>query len=243
MDKKLFLTVIIILISMFISLCDDSPSKSIEEYKCEYLYPIKSGNYWKYSKAINENKNPDTMKIFIQSTFDLNIEEEQFNAGIQQNLFHSLNYSNDFSTIMCNTDDGVYSLGSIYLNDTITINPILKFKYPVELGDKWEFPVLNHFYYSETQKFLDTTYVECIAENFDINTPVDTFSTIVYYYSLSQGSDVQCLSHYFYYFSPGFAMVALEIYSSPDSIYSFDNRDSQDLNTKYELIDYNIDNK
>lgn len=223
--------------------CGNNPTKSMESSLEEYLFPIGVGNSWKYLKFFNSPEIQDTLILNVHSHISIMTDKNDYIAGVFNRRYSSGAYISFKSDIEWNGQKGLYTLGSISRDDTIIVNKILKFKYPVKVGDKWEYPILNHYHYIDTQKFIDTTHIECVAENYKIETSIDTYNTIVYYYPLHQVADVICLDHYFYYFCPGIGMIKQEIYSSPDSIYLFENRKLTDLNSKFELIEYHLNDE
>ncbi len=233
-------TIVTCIVFMIIYNCGESPNKSTHLKNSINIKPIVIGNSWKFSKYLISETHPDTMKEIIYSIEEFKIEGKKYNAGIAHKSFYSINYINDISEIQWNGQDGLYTLGSLSQDDTILFSPKLKYKHPVKIGEEWEYPLLNHLYYLETNEFSDTLNIKCVETDYIISTQLDTFKTIVYYYSLRPYPDIHCKNHYFLYFCPEIGKIREEYYSSPKSDYNFKQRDEADLKIRYNLIEYHL---
>ncbi len=245
--KKIFITLLIFMISIFMIYCEENPNKHEKKEECikyggDYIKPIELDNYWIFSQKSYANgepdyRDPDTLKEIIESMIEVKIGNIDYIGRVSQMIYPDNNYR-EVSAIQWNGPKGLYDLGMITPTDTFLIEPILRYKYPVNIGEKWNVSVISYGYDDERISIIDTMTIRCVAKDYQFITPVDTFRTIVYYYAKEIAEGALYLRHCFMYYCPGISMVGAEFYQSTDSIYYFDQKITDEMHIRIELIDY-----
>ncbi|MBC8525285.1 MAG: hypothetical protein H8D22_00190 [Candidatus Cloacimonetes bacterium] len=161
--------IFIILFSLLLTLScgEDNPPP-----EPEIIWSLQTGNNWTYvdSLFIRDSVKVDTVFCEIDSigNIDYNgelipvsfLREEIINDKIQTDSLIKYLYRNE--------DDGLYSYGKIIESVDTTYSYIsrnLKFKFPVNIGDKWE---------------CNSDTMECISKDMDFLTPNGSFKCYVY---------------------------------------------------------------
>ena len=224
------------LVLLFVS-CDQGPGTAPKEEQCravagDVIQPLAKGNYWqKVKHAVPESTVIDTIRSSIEGVLPVNVNDNTYNA-------YKRKRNGGFERLFWNGPKGLYTLGMIASNDTMRIEPKLKYKYPVSVGEEW------HTLNIQWDKFngvtiRDTLTYEAVKTGEKFITQLDTFDTVVYHWYAQQAlPDVSSYWHIFEYYAPGIGHVGTRLYSHEDTSYSYGDREEMDLRTETELIDY-----
>lgn len=184
----------LIFITIFIISCSDEKDKNEPiDYNTNGIIPLKIGNYWKYESQTYFTKDSlptysyDNLSVFG----DTNIDGTKY--------YFVLNINNEY-TASTNKEDGYY----YHSFDNIKNNDFLYYRYPCNIGDKWDMVIFS-------DEDLDEKY--CIVKSLNkvVTVPFGTFECINY-----EVSEVQRYQHltmidiYSYYISPGVGFIKLE---------------------------------
>lgn len=110
-----------------------------------------------------------------------------------------------------NDNEGLHLVGGISSHDTM-VTKYLERKYPVNVGDTWEFQELQYGIFQGRGKFVFSEYtlqIRCIATDQPFETPAGTFRCYVYYYIKPLDGVVRKRENFVYY-APGIGMVGWE---------------------------------
>ena len=247
---------------LLLSACDDNdlpptvPDEDIDltiGVICEpdtgmVLMPLAAGNYWLMEiQAYNDSlfRWADTAKSVITELYAGAYIDSAYCTGVEEYYYNYRDEQPDHRQFLYrNGADGLYKMGEMTTDDTL-IAPRFLHKYPVEVGDNWsnsEISGLASPGLASNAKPTVTNY-RCVAIDEPFNTPLGTYSCIVYAASYSLGDDVLQWSHYFFYFVPGIGPVGVETYYASGTTYSWDNRQIRELKRRKELIEYQVSNE
>ena len=230
-----FLSLLLILISCdnvtdISDITDVLDTTDIEEICMEYgedvLLPSELGNTWEYWIWGDFEDLVDTVTYSIIDTLTINYEGIDYHCFIPQ----WENYSYEAKWLYYNGEDGLYLMGGLDDEDTLIL-PALLCKYPVEVGDSWEYP---RIVYLPRIKFWlkDTMKVECVGKDEEFITSLDTFSTYVYRKSVESGEGLENdvpPDIYYDHYCPGIGIVGNIRQSEEIGIH---------ITGEYKLIDY-----
>jgi len=234
-------------IFLFIFSCINSSTDNNEENECrpiaeDVLEPHAAGNFWErvqlaYSDGDIETGLTDTGRIVIEKLLPVEIGGISYKVGVSR-VIYSGNISGEDANLSWNGPTGLYSLGMIAFDDTLIVEPYLRCKYPVEVGEHWPVYITSYDPYESNFFVKDTLTYTCVKKNEPFITPIDTFNTIVYHYFYKPADDVISYWHTFQYYSPGIGPVGTEVYSSFYTTYSYENRKLRELKFRLQMIDY-----
>jgi len=245
-DMKHLKILSLILLILFIG-CPDSPNNNDENEDClkyveGFLEPISEGNYWEreqlayYAGQIDSSLTL-TGRIVIERIISLLINNTVYLVGLQRVIYPG-DIPNAVANLLWNGPNGLYYLGMIAPDDTLILEPSIRYMYPVDVGENWPVQCYDYDPYEKKIYLSDTLVYTCVAQNEPFITPIDTFNTIVYHYYYHPAEDILEFWHSFQYFSPGIGPVGTEVYSSFDTIYPYKSRNVKDLDLIIRLTDY-----
>ena len=243
---KSFVFYSLIFAFLFFSCCK-SPTGNNKGDECKkfvegILYPLAEGNYWarqlqSYYAGQLEPEWTDTVRIIVEEMLPVKVGGGAYLTGMIRVVYRG-DIPDLTGILRWNGPQGFYTLGMVAPTDTFITEPVLEYKYPVEVGESWQVPVLVYNPYEGGIFFGDTLTYACAAEDEPFATPLDTFQTVVYHYYYHPVEDVLAYWHFFQYVAPGVGPVGTAGYSSFDSDYLYEQRQLRDLIFTYTLIDY-----
>lgn len=176
----------------------------------DWLIPLTPGNYWEYK--VESLFDEDTIPLI--TTYNTHRILENFNALLECNMYETVIYDRGLSAgeqwIYWQDSTGYYSLGGLSENDTLFYKTLIT-KYPVNVGDQWEIPMVT--YNRNSRKFIihDTTYTySCTSINEELSTPAGVFNCYVFYHRKSIGDDVIGVYDIYDYLVPHIGLVGQE---------------------------------
>jgi hypothetical protein len=150
------------------------------------IVPLKVGYYWEYKTYALREDSSTGLEIERASwkVTRTSLDPSHVNQGP---LFHRVfinpydNSRSEFEWLYRNYTDGLYQMGGTMPSDSI-YTKILLYKYPAQKGETWKSPHL--VYDLQQRKYLipDTIAYTCVDTNAVFETPLGTFSCVVYYH-------------------------------------------------------------
>lgn len=210
-------TVALISLSLFMAGACNNRNPTSSEMQEAVLMPLTTGNTWLYQTQLFISGDPvegltDSTGSRIIGQTQVSFEGQMIEVGIQEFFDPASGQAREAKWLTWNGPDGLYSLGGISIRDTL-VRKVLKLKFPVEVGESWQFPSLA--YDLGERKFVldDTLTFTCVSTDTPFVTLVDTFQCYVYKYSQRPEEDVLEIWDYFFYYTPGVGLVGTEIRS------------------------------
>lgn len=233
-----------------IAACDaTTPEESLPEPEPEncldrvngVFEPMQKDNYWTYRTdsyfdGEREEGRSRTSRIAVEDVHELRINDGAYIASEQRVSREGL--AEPVSTLWWNGPDGHYTLGMYAPADTFLMAPGLWFKYPAEVGDRWQAPNLLHDRSTGTIAPNDSLPISVAAVDVPFETPVDTFETIAYFHAERQAYDVAGYWQTLTFYRPGIGLVGREVYLGFDSTAAFDELDLFYLRYRQVLTEY-----
>jgi hypothetical protein len=196
---------------LFLLSCNGSSTGNDKE-EClkqgpDVLLPLTVGNYWNYS---TQYMWADSMKLCVSHKMKVDYEGEELDAYVWGRENWNINW------LYMNKDDGLYLVGGYTEYDTL-IHPTLRFKYPVNKGETWQYPRMVYHLYENKFYIKDTLTYTCVDTDFTVHTSIDSFSTNVYLFKLKPAPDVLAKELHYYYFSPSHGYIYNKLSSDLDT--------------------------
>ncbi|MBC8346450.1 MAG: hypothetical protein ISR82_00490 [Candidatus Marinimicrobia bacterium] len=228
---------LILLACLFIS-CDKPPKYEQCDGCCllaeDGLVPLSVGNYWAYQQKAYLGEDiiieGSTVTFYGEIVGDtiITFDGHSHQTAIW-NWFNPPSHDpTPYKWLYSNCKDGLFRVGGIAPVDTL-FRKNLYLKYPTQLGDKWEFPLLTYDFHTKEFLFTDTLTYTCMATNEPFETPAGSFSCYVYHYRKKQAEDVLTISDIYLYYVPGLGRVGSEL------------KDNGVLKYRQVLYDYHLD--
>ncbi|MDL1867658.1 hypothetical protein FBR06_10600 [Betaproteobacteria bacterium PRO4] len=199
----------------------DVPEKPLaldlpEELNTDVLVPLTVGNWWRYETTTyrlgsNEPGRKDSSMWRIHADTLLTYEGQSFTAAISGWYYEKEDIVHDTRWLYINDSAGLNIGGGITSHDTM-ITKYIERKYPVNVGDAWEFQELLYGIFQGQGKFAFSEYtvhVSCLATDQPFETSVGVFQCHVYHFKIPI-EDVYTKREYFVYYVPGIGRVGWE---------------------------------
>lgn len=205
------------------------------------FFPIAEGNTWKmevnyYNDGKIDSTKIDTYTICLENVYQEVVNDNNENIGIE---YYVSEEPDEFGRLFFQNLSGIYDLGFFFYDSLVYHDPVLTYKYPVNVGDTWS---VRRYTPKKIAPWLtDRGLVEysCVAVYETYITPNNTFTTTVYYYLTKFGINGYH-QHTFEYFSHGIGKVGMEIYLSNDTTYAYNQRGSSDLHSSLKLVEFDL---
>jgi len=164
-----------IILGTIFSLCFmiiTSCSSSTDPATPNIIWNLQTGNNWTFTDQFMypDSVFVDTVFVEISKHHSFNYQNSELIAACLRESSYSMQQTPEQITyqLFNNNDDGLYSYGNLIEQADSTILEIsinLLFKFPVEIGDIWQFNSNN---------------IECTSHDEPFNTPYGDFSCYVY---------------------------------------------------------------
>ncbi len=175
-----------------------------EVLNTDVLIPLTTGNWWKYVTTSRPG-NKDSSEWRVHANILLTYEGQSFIAAISGWYYEKEDISNDIRWICMNDSAGLNIVGGISSYDMV-VTKYMERKYPVNMGDAWEFQELQYDAYQRKFGFYDTLRVSCLATAQPFETPAGVFQCYVYYFKKPL-EHALAKREYFIYYAPGIGRV------------------------------------
>lgn len=176
------------------------------------IHPLKVGYYWHY-KTVALNEDSTEGNEIEQVRFE--ITRRSSNPQIpDEPLFHKIfvnpytNGRSEFEWLYRNYEDGLYLMGGKMSTDSVYTR-IRLFRYPAAKGESWTSPHLVYNLIDREYQIRDSTAYTCVDTNAVFETPLRTFSCVVYYHRESLDDDVSAKSDVYEFYSSGVGLVGI----------------------------------
>lgn len=213
-SKKSGLVAIFVLASALVN-CHHSTEPEpdpIDNVVSQGIHPLKVGYYWHY-KTVALNEDSTEGNEIEQVRFE--ITRRSSNPQIpDEPLFHKVfvnpytNGRSEFEWLYRNYDDGLYLMGGKMSTDSVYAG-IRLFKHPAAKGESWTSPHLLYNLIEREYQIPDSTVYTCIDTNAVFETPLGTFSCVVYYHRELLDEDVSAKSDLYEYYSSEVGLVGI----------------------------------
>ena len=217
-----------------------NPEHGCKKFVDEF-FPIAEGNYWKmdvkyYLAGIVDTTRTDTYTICLENIYQKEVDGRKVNIGEESLLSDE---PDEIRRLFFQNSSGMYNIGFYIYDSLIYHDPTVAYKYPVSEGETWS--IRRYTPMSIAPWLTDRGLIEytCVACDEPYVTPVDTFSTTVYYHLTLFGLNGYH-EHTYEYFAYGIGKVGMESYISFDSTYTYEQRSRLDLHHSLKLFDYCI---
>ena len=215
-----------------------NPEQGCKKFVDEF-FPIAEGNYWKmdvnyYSAGIIDTTRTDTYTICLENVYQKEVDGIDVNIGEESYLSDG---PDEIRRLFFQNSSGISKVGYYIYDSLVYHDPSITYKYPVTANETWS--VRQYTPMRIAPWLTDRGCIEysCVATDETFITPVDTFSTTVYYYLTLFGLNGYH-QHTYEYFAYGIGKVGMEIYLSSDSTYTYEQRNRLDLHSSLKLFDY-----
>lgn len=176
-----------------------------EVLNTDVLVPLTVGNWWKYETTRMVSGNKDSSMWRVHADTSLTYEGQTFSAAISGWYYEKDSTVRDTRWLYMNDGSGLNIVGGISSHDTL-VTKYVERKYPANVGDAWEFQVLEYDIYQRKFGLYDTLRVICLATDQPFETPAGIFQCHVYYYITPLQGALGKREHFVYYM-PGIGMV------------------------------------
>lgn len=182
-------------------------SGSVTKYNpgADVICPLYVGISWTYidstfnSSGVFTSRDSSRLGIVGKGTF--NYQSQSIELFYWNWINIKTNKPQSFSWLMRNDNDGLNCYGGYFRNQPSTLKKSIGQKFPVNVGDTWDYPRWTFnvrdsvFYISDTSKF------SCLATNQIYRTPAGDFSCYVYTYQRKYTLNNQQMTddNYLYY--------------------------------------------
>lgn len=205
----------------------------------DVFFPIAEGNYWKmdvnyYSSGIIDTARTDTYTICLENIYQKEFDGIQVSIGEESYLSDE---PDEIRRLFFQNSSGIYNTGFYIYDSLVYHDPTVAYKYPVTAGETWS--TRSYTPLRIAPWLTDRGFIEysCVAVDEPYVTPIDTFSTTVYYHLTLFGLNGYH-EHTYEYFANGIGKVGMEIYLSTDSTYTYEQRNRSDMHSSLKLFDY-----
>lgn len=185
------------------------------------ILPLQVGYYWKYKNyylksdgSISGEGIEEDYRITKYSSIRFGTEEYKVFHRISGYFDPTINqyrYGSD-EWLLRNFDSGLYLMGGKYRNDSI-YTKLIWYKYPVKKGDTWKSPHLVYDLVEQKYIIKDSTTYTCTETDALFETPLGSFTCIVYYHRVRiHDYDVDDTKDYYEYYKSGIGKVGVVTY-------------------------------
>ncbi|MFQ5730276.1 MAG: hypothetical protein ACE5GN_07940, partial [Waddliaceae bacterium] len=181
----------------------------------DVLVPLAVGNHWAYQNSVFIGDRrieglTDSVVVRIIGQTTVTFEGQSFDIFIREFFHPRTNTAREAKWFDWNGEDGFYLLGGMSSTDTL-VHKVLQLKFPVEVGESWQVPLLVYNLIERRFMFEDTLTFTSVTTDTAFETLVGTFQCHVYHYQRSQGEDILLLEDVFDYYAPGQGFVGREV--------------------------------
>lgn len=229
--------ILVVVLALLINSCFN-PEQGCKKFVDEF-FPIAEGNRWEYNTDNFNDGILDTTRQYSHTRGFEEVYREKINNNNEDIGIEYLisDEPDEIGWIAYQNSSGIFELG-FYFNDSLVYHePVLIYKYPVNVNDSW---LVRRY----TPKLIEPWLTDrgnikfsCVATDEPFITPADTFFTTVYHYLTLYGLDGYH-QHTYEYFSYGIGKVGMEIYLSTDTTYNYSQKNHLDLHRRITLVDY-----
>lgn len=184
--------VVILVFTMPLFSCNNTEPEEVikPEFENNGLLPLKVGNYWKYKVEFLKS---DGSFFYDGLPFEIRINRQTVKNEMvpyYSRVYVDQNGKADtLEWLFRNKSDGLYLLGGRAKRDSL-FTSTLYLKFPVTKGEFWFFQGIVYNNYIEKFELNSSFKYTCVSTDSTFQTPIGTFSCIVFHHREKQAYDV-----------------------------------------------------